>query len=73
MNSDDFESLKRATEQVEEIRQQSHRTLKLTEFDAAKYLRDPEGLDNLLADALESGDERYIVAARAIVSRVRGS
>jgi probable addiction module antidote protein len=41
-------------------------------FDAAKYLTTPEAQADLLADAFDSGDARYIANALGIVARARG-
>jgi DNA-binding phage protein len=44
--------------------------LELTDFDVAEHL-DAKGLDALLADALSSGDRKYIDHAEGIVARAR--
>jgi len=46
--------------------------LKTRPFDAALYLDDDESQGELLADAIESGDARYIAHALGIVARARG-
>ena len=47
-------------------------TLKTTPFDAAVYLQDAESQRELLADAVESGDSRYIAGALGTIARARG-
>lgn len=41
-------------------------------FDAAEFLDDAESQAELVADAFESGDARYIAHALGIVARSRG-
>ena len=41
-------------------------------FDAAKFFKDTESQVELVADAFESGDPRYIAHALGIVARARG-
>lgn len=44
----------------------------LTEFDTAKYLTEPEDQDELLADALATGDPGVLAQAVGIVARAKG-
>ena len=46
--------------------------LETTVFDAARYIDTPEAEAEVLADALESGDSRYIAHALGIIARARG-
>jgi probable addiction module antidote protein len=41
-------------------------------FDAAEYLDTPESQAELLTDAFDSGDPRYITHALGVVARARG-
>lgn len=41
-------------------------------FDPARYLANPEAQAELLSDAFESGDARYIANALGVVARARG-
>lgn len=41
-------------------------------FDPAKYLANPEAQAELLSDAFESGDAKYIANALGVVARTRG-
>lgn len=41
-------------------------------FDAAKYLDTPESQAELITDALESGDAKYLAHALGVVARARG-
>jgi len=41
-------------------------------FDAAEYLDTPKSQAELLADAFETGDARYITVALGVVARARG-
>ncbi len=41
-------------------------------FDVAKYLDTPESQAELISDAFETGDARYITHALGIVARARG-
>lgn len=41
-------------------------------FDAAEHLGSPEAQAELLSDAFESGDPRYIANALGVVARARG-
>ena len=47
-------------------------TVKTTPFDAAVYLQDADSQRELLADAMESGDSRYIAVALGTIARARG-
>lgn len=44
----------------------------LIAYDSADHFRDPEAQDELLADALASGDHHYIAHAIGVVARARG-
>ena len=46
--------------------------LKKTPFDAAKYVRTPVDVIDLLNDALESGHAPYIARALGVISRSSG-
>jgi probable addiction module antidote protein len=46
--------------------------VKTTPFDPADYLDTPESQAELLADAAESGDARYIAVALGAIARARG-
>ena len=46
--------------------------LKTRPFDAAQYLDTPESQAELLSDAFESGDAKFIAHALGIVARARG-
>jgi probable addiction module antidote protein len=46
--------------------------LKTKPFDAAEYLNDAESQAELLSDAFNSGDARYITHALGVVARARG-
>ena len=41
-------------------------------FDAAKYLDTPESQAELITDALESGDAKYLAHALGVVARAKG-
>ena len=41
-------------------------------FDPARYLANPEAQAELLSDAFESGDAKYIANALGVVARARG-
>lgn len=41
-------------------------------FDAAKYLDTPESQAELISDALESGDAKYLAHALGVVARAKG-
>ncbi len=43
-----------------------------TPFDAAKYIRTPEAVIDLLNDALESGHSGYIAKALGVIARSEG-
>ncbi len=43
-----------------------------TPFDAAKYIRTPEAVIELLNDALESGHTGYIAKALGVIARSEG-
>lgn len=47
-------------------------TLETTPFDPAEFLDTPESQAELLADAVESGDARYIAVALGTIARSRG-
>jgi probable addiction module antidote protein len=47
-------------------------TIKATPFDAADYLDTAADQADLLSDALDSGDPRYIAYALGAVARARG-
>lgn len=46
--------------------------IKTTEFDAAKFLSRPEAQNELLADAIKSGEAGYIANALGVIARARG-
>ncbi len=46
--------------------------LKTTPFDAARHLGSKKAQAELLSDAIESGDARYIAAALGVIARARG-
>jgi len=46
--------------------------MKTKPFDPADYLDTPESQQELLDDAVESGDARYIAAALGAIARARG-
>lgn len=46
--------------------------LKTTAFDPAEFLDTREAQVELLADAIESGDSRYIATALGTIARARG-
>jgi probable addiction module antidote protein len=41
-------------------------------FDAAKYLDTPDSQAELITDALESGDAKYLTHALGVVARAKG-
>jgi probable addiction module antidote protein len=41
-------------------------------FDAARYLTSPASQEELLNDALASGDARYVAQALGVIARARG-
>lgn len=47
-------------------------TVEVTRFDAAEYIDTPEAEAELLSDAFDSGDARYIAHALGIIARARG-
>lgn len=47
-------------------------TMNIKEFDAADYLLDTEDEADLLSDAINDGDPRYIAAALGAVARSHG-
>jgi probable addiction module antidote protein len=47
-------------------------TMKTTAFDPADYLDTPASQTELLADAVESGDAKYIAVALGTIARARG-
>ncbi|HXZ14551.1 MAG TPA: addiction module antidote protein [Roseiarcus sp.] len=46
--------------------------MKTTPFDPADYLDTPESQEELLADAAESGEARYVAVALGTIARARG-
>jgi probable addiction module antidote protein len=54
------------------LRKASGMTIKTTPFDPAKYLTEPQGQAELLADALENGNASYIADALGIIARAHG-
>jgi probable addiction module antidote protein len=46
--------------------------LETTPFDAAKYITTPDGVIDLLNDALESGHVSYIANALGVIARSEG-
>ena len=46
--------------------------MKTTPFDPADYLDTPESQEELLADAAESGEARYVTVALGTIARARG-
>ena len=46
--------------------------IQTTAFDAAKYLDTAESQAELVTDALESGDAKYLVHALGVVARAKG-
>lgn len=46
--------------------------IETTSFDAAKYLDTPESRAELIADALESGDAKYLTHALGVAARAEG-
>lgn len=46
--------------------------IKLSRFDAAEYLTEPEDQVELLADAVATGEAHVIASALGIVARARG-
>jgi probable addiction module antidote protein len=47
-------------------------TTKTMPFDAARYFESPSAQEELLADAFESGDAKYIAVAIGTIARARG-
>ena len=47
-------------------------SIETTPFDAAKYLDTPESQAELVTDALESGDAKYLAHALGVVARAKG-
>jgi probable addiction module antidote protein len=47
-------------------------SIETTPFDAAKYLDTPESQAELITDALESGDAKYLAHALGVVARAKG-
>lgn len=45
---------------------------KLIDYDSAEHFKDPEAQDELLRDAIEEGDARYLAHALGIIARARG-
>ena len=46
--------------------------VKTEPFDAARYLTSPEAQEELLNDALASGDAHYVSQALGVIARARG-
>jgi probable addiction module antidote protein len=46
--------------------------MKTLPFDPADYLDTPEAQEELLADAVESGDAKYLAIALGTIARARG-
>jgi probable addiction module antidote protein len=46
--------------------------MKTLPFDPADYLGTPEAQEELLADAVESGDPKYLAVALGTIARARG-
>jgi probable addiction module antidote protein len=46
--------------------------IETTPFDAARYLDTPESQAELVTDALESGDAKYLAHALGVVARAKG-
>lgn len=46
--------------------------LKLEPHDSAEFFQTPEAQDELLADAIESGDAKYLAHALGVIARARG-
>ena len=46
--------------------------MKILPFDPADYLDTPEAQEELLADAVESGDAKYLALALGTIARARG-
>ena len=46
--------------------------MKTTPFDPAEFIDTPESQAELLADAVESGDAKYIATALGTIARARG-
>ncbi|MFT0892748.1 addiction module antidote protein [Pseudochelatococcus sp. G4_1912] len=46
--------------------------IKTTPFDPAGYIKSPEAQAELLADAFETGDAKYIANALGTIARARG-
>lgn len=46
--------------------------LKTEPFDSARYLARPEAQEDLLNDALASGDAAYVAQALGVIARARG-
>lgn len=46
--------------------------MKITKFDAAELLTDPETQAELISEALETGDAKFIAHAIGTVARARG-
>lgn len=47
-------------------------TIETVPFDASDFMDDAKSQSELIADAFESGDTRYIAHALGVVARVRG-
>jgi probable addiction module antidote protein len=46
--------------------------VKTEPFDAARYLTSPESQEELLNDALASGDAGYVAQTLGVIARARG-
>jgi probable addiction module antidote protein len=47
-------------------------TIETSPFDAAKYLDTPESQAELIDDAIETGDAKYLANALGVVARAKG-
>jgi probable addiction module antidote protein len=46
--------------------------LKLAPWDGSEFIAEPDAQADLLADALESGDARYVAHALGLIAKARG-
>ncbi len=46
--------------------------LKLTPWDGSEFIAEPDAQADLLADALESGEARYVAHALGLIAKARG-
>lgn len=46
--------------------------LELTPWDGSEFIAEPEAQADLLADALESGEARYVAHALGLIAKARG-